>query len=89
MTGKIELRELTDTLLVAYLALLGFQVKPKQNEKLISFEVTGDGLTKAIEGFYYSNPPVPILDFCKSYRAIRSALFNLREGDKRWISRQL
>ena len=72
-----EKKELTDTLLVAYLSLLGFQIKPIQDGKLVSFEITGEGLTHAIEEFYY-NPSVPILDFCKAYRAIRSALFNLR-----------
>jgi len=70
-------RELTDTLLVAYLSLQRFQVKPKKDGRLISFEVSGDNLTDAIEGFY-TNPSVPVLDFCKAYRAIRSALFNLR-----------
>jgi hypothetical protein len=72
-----ETRKLTDTLLVAYLNLQGFQIRPKKDGKLISFEVTGDELTGVIEQFY-ANPSVPILDFCKGYRAIRSALFNLR-----------
>jgi hypothetical protein len=72
-----EKKELTDTLLVAYLSLQSFQIKPNRDGKLVSFEIAGEGLTEAIEGFY-SNPSVPILDFCKAYRAIRSALFNLR-----------
>ena len=74
-----EKKELTDTLLIAYLSLLGFQIKPNQDGKLVSFEITGEGLTNAIEEFY-CNPPVLILDFCKAYRTIRSALFNLRGG---------
>jgi len=74
-----ETRELTDTLLLAYLSLQGFQIKPKSSGKLISFEVSGQGLTNAIEGFY-ANPTVPVLDFVKAYRTIRSALFNLRGG---------
>lgn len=72
-----ERRELTDTLLIAYLSLQGFQVRPKTEGKLISFEISGDGLTEAIQDFY-ANPSVPVLEFCKCYRAIRSALFNLR-----------
>jgi hypothetical protein len=72
-----EKKDLTDTLLVAYLSQQGFQIKPNRDGKLVSFEITGESLTDAIEGFY-TNPSVPILDFCKAYRAIRSALFNLR-----------
>lgn len=72
----------SDTLLVAYLSLQDFQIKPQQNGKLISFEVTGENLTKAIERFY-TNPSTPILDFCKAYRSIRSALFNLRTGGQK------
>ena len=76
-----EKRELTDTLLVAYLSLQKFEVRPKKSGNLISFEVSGEGLTHAIEGFY-CNPTVAILDFCQAYRGIRSALFNLRGGSK-------
>lgn len=73
-----EMKELTDTLLVSYLALLGFQIRPQKNGTLISFEVKGEELNKAIEDFYYANPSVRVLDFCKTYRTLRSALFNLR-----------
>lgn len=74
-----EIREFTDTLLLAYLSVRNFQIKPKQNDKLISFEVSGEGITEAIQQFY-DNPDVPILTFCQHYKGIRSALFNLRTG---------
>lgn len=73
---------LTDTLLVAYLSLQGFSVHPvKASDKLIAFEIQGEGVTKAVEQFY-QNPKVPILTFCQHHKAIRSAIFNLK-GDAR------
>jgi hypothetical protein len=72
-----EKRKLSDTFIVTYLVILGFTIKPLNQGRLISFEVSGEGLSEAIEGFY-SNPPVHILDFYKSYRSIRSAIFNMR-----------
>jgi len=72
-------KEFTDTLLTAYLDFRGFTVKPKINPyKKISFIVSGDLLDNAIEDFY-TNPKIPILSFCGSYKKIRSMLFNLRE----------
>ena len=74
---ELEKKELTDAFLVAYLSLQGFQITPKKKERLVVFEVSGNGLSEAIEGFY-QNHSIPIIDFCKSYRTIRSAIFNLR-----------
>ncbi len=73
----MERKELSDSFLVAFLSLQGFQVNPKKRGNLVVFEVSGNGLSEAIEGFY-QNHSIPIIDFCKSYRTIRSAIFNLR-----------
>ena len=75
----IQTKELTDALLTAYLDYEGYPIKPKVNGKQISFEVPGENLDEAIQRFY-SNPKIPILQFCSSYRKIRSMIFNLREG---------
>lgn len=71
-------KELTDTLLTAYLDFRGFAVKGKINPHKVSFIVSGDFIDEAIEDFY-TNPTIPILSFCSSYKKIRSMLFNLRE----------
>lgn len=80
-----ETKELTDSILVTYLHYKdSFLIKPlcSANQRLISFEISGKGLTAAIEEFY-SNPKVPILNFVQSYKTIRSMIFNLKNGNKR------
>ena len=73
-----KMREFTDTLITAYLDLMGFQIRPKlQSNSRIAFEVSGDNLDEAIEEFY-SNPKIPILNFCSSYKKVRSMIFNMR-----------
>jgi hypothetical protein len=77
----IQTKELTDTLLTAYLDFTGLAVTPRTNGdgKHISFEITGENLDEAIQ-HYYLNPKVPILNFCSSYKKIRSMIFNLKGG---------
>jgi hypothetical protein len=31
-------------------------------------------------GLFYKNVPVPILDYCKNLKSVRSAIHNLRQG---------
>lgn len=78
-----QTKELSDILLTAYLDLKGFPVKPKTNgnNNQISFEVSGENLDEAIQQFYL-NPRIPILNFCSSYKQIRSMIFNLKGGQK-------
>jgi len=80
-----KIKKLTDTLLIAFLLCKGFQIKPIKNNngkgKLISFEVIGDDIDKAIESFY-ENPEIPIMSFCNSYKTVRSMLFNLKGAIK-------
>ena len=72
-------KELTDNLLTAYLDYKGFSVTPKTNGdgKQISFKVTGEDVNEAIQRFYL-NPKIPVLNFCSSYKKIRSMIFNLK-----------
>ena len=74
-----QTKELTDSLLLSYLDYKGFSITPKinGNSKQISFVVIGNDLDNAIQEFY-SNPKIPILHFCNSYRKIRSMIFNLK-----------
>ena len=44
-----EITELTDTLLVVLISLQEFSIKPKRDGKLISVEVSGQGLDDTIE----------------------------------------
>jgi hypothetical protein len=79
----IQTKELTDSLLTAYLDYSEYSVTPKTNGdgKQISFEVTGENVNDAIQRFYL-NPKIPILNFCSSYKKIRSMIFNLKGGQR-------
>jgi hypothetical protein len=77
MERNRETREFTDSLLTAFLDLRGFTVRPKLNNKTVSFVISGDHLDEAIQEFY-SNPRIPILNFCSSYKKVRSMIFNMR-----------
>ena len=79
MKRDIETKEFTDSLLTAFLDLQGFTVRPKLNDKKVSFIVSGDHLNEAIEEFY-GNPKIPILNFCSSYKKVRSMIFNMRSA---------
>lgn len=76
-----QTKELSDTLLTAFLDYEGFLVKPliNGNGKQISFQIAGDNLDEAIQRFYL-NPKIPVLSFCGSYKKIRSMIFNLKGG---------
>ena len=79
MENKIdETREFPDAMLVAYLDMRGFHVKPKTLASgRITFEVSGGHLDEEID-LYYQNPKVPIISFCAAYKKIKSMLYNLK-----------
>lgn len=75
-------KDLTDTLLTAFLDLRGYQIKPKPlSNGQIGFEVSGEHIDDSIQEFY-SNPKIPLLNFCSSYKKIRSMIFNLKGGQR-------
>jgi len=76
-----QTKELSDNLLVSYLDYQGYPIKPKVNGNMISFEIAGDNIDDAIQQFYL-NPKIPILNFCSSYKKIRSMIFNLKGGQR-------
>lgn len=50
----------------------------RKSDNRIVFEFTGD-VSAAIDAFY-RNEPVPIADFCKNLKLVRSMIFNLKSG---------
>jgi len=77
-TETEQRREIPDALLVAYLDMRGFHIKPKTlSNGRITFEVSGNKLDEELE-LYYQNPKVPINSFCASYKKIKSMLYNLK-----------
>jgi hypothetical protein len=77
MERDTETKEFTDSLLTAFLDLRGFTVRPKLSGRMVSFIVSGNHLDEAIQEFY-TNPKIPILNFCSSYKKVRSMIFNMR-----------
>jgi len=78
----MEQRTLEDTSLIAYLALKGHQFKPiKRDDGRIIFQIEGD-FTEDLQGLY-ANPSVPILDYIKWLKTVRSSIFSLKCVDAR------
>jgi hypothetical protein len=65
--------------IVAFIALTqNIQPRPfiRESDRRVCFAFDTD-ITKAIEEFYW-NAPVPIADYCKNLKNIRSMIFNLK-----------
>jgi len=79
----MEQQTLEDTSLVAYLALKGHQFKPiRRPDGRIIFQIEGD-FTDDLQKLY-SNPSVPVLDYIKWLKTVRSSIFSLkRQGVSR------
>lgn len=72
---SMETRNFMDSLVAAFLDLKGFTVRAKKLDSgRVAFDVTGEGIDKALENFY-ENEKVPVANFCASYRNIRSMMF--------------
>lgn len=73
----MEQTTLEDTSLVAYLALRGHQFKPiKRTDGRVIFQIDGDVSSDLQE--IYANPLVPILDYIKWLKTVRSSIFSLK-----------
>lgn len=61
----------------------GKQPKPflRQSDRKVCFRFNED-ISSDIENFY-SNIPIPIADFCKNLKLIRSMIFTLKAGRQR------
>ena len=65
--------------LVAFISqTTSFQPRPfiREQDHRVCFAFDTD-VSEAIEEFY-RNPSIPILDFCKNLKNIRSAIFNMK-----------
>ena len=69
--------------IVAFILTKGILPKPFQREHdgKVCFEFTED-IQPAISEFY-SNVPVPISDYCKNLKHVRSMIFTLKAGSRR------
>ena len=81
---------LDDTQHVAFLKLMGYVVKPwievdeqnpnqDPNMKRVEFQIEGDpdSVEKDMQRFY-DNEMIPIQDFCRCLKEVKSAMYNLR-----------
>jgi hypothetical protein len=67
--------------LASYISLTrNLQPRPfiRKSDRRVCFEFQED-VSDTIEEFY-SNPLVPISDFCQRLKSLRSAIFNLKAG---------
>lgn len=75
---KVNQKLFGDALVVAFLSMRGFQIKPHKLENgRIAFEVIGENVEEAVEEFY-GNVKVPISSFCSAIRTVRSIMFNAK-----------
>ena len=60
----------------------GIQPRPflREEDKKVCFEFTDD-ISNCIEDFY-RNVPVPIADYCKNLKLVRSMIFTLKAGGR-------
>jgi len=77
LNKDIDIREFTDCQLTAFFDFRGYSITPIRQNQRVAFIVRGYGIDDVIDEFY-KNPKIPILDFCNSYKKIRSMIFNLR-----------
>ena len=81
MTNEPTILESSD--IVAFiLCTTGIQPKPlfRESDRKVVFLFDED-VSKSIEDFY-KNIPVPIADFCKNLRLVRSMIFTLKGSKK-------
>jgi len=74
--------QISDTSLVAFLALKGHQVKPWVNRESGQVEFTVRGNLQTDEEAFYNNESVGIQDFCRKLKEIKSAMYNLKKTIK-------
>lgn len=67
--------------IVAFISLQTHQTPQpflRQPDRRVAFVFTDDDETKRALADYYKNPPVPILDYTRHVRQIRSTIFSLK-----------
>jgi len=69
--------------IVAFCLTRGVQPRPflRASDRKVCFEFTED-ISNCIEDFY-NNVPIPIADYCKNLRIMRSMIFTLNAGGQR------
>ena len=88
MTNRDETTNLEDTMLVAYLQLMGHTAIPwisrdDPSDPRISFDIMGDQeeIRRNTQAFY-NNASVGVQDFCRQLREVKSAMYNMKKVGK-------
>ena len=69
-----------DASIVAFLSLKNFKITPQKDHKgKVVFLVEGVNINLALADLY-GNAPVGVLDFIKTFKALRSSIFALKGG---------
>ncbi len=78
----MEKRTFEDPAIVAFLQTYrdNINIAPRRREDgMVVFDVSGPRIEKALD-VLYSNIPVPILDYIKNYKSLRSCIFSLKNN---------
>lgn len=67
-----------DASIVAFLSLRNFKVTPQKDQSgKVVFIIEGKNIDSALADLY-ANAPVGVLDFIKTFKALRSSIFALK-----------
>ncbi len=75
-------KDFDDATIPAYFIAVGkpYKILPyKPIPSHVRFRVKGEDIDKALEEMY-ANPSVPILDFIRAFKSLRSMIFSLKGG---------
>jgi hypothetical protein len=71
-------RELSDSMLIAFLDFRGATIQPRTDGTgRVTFVISSTNLDELI-GEYYANPQVPLIDYLHCLRKIKTAIFDLK-----------
>lgn len=78
----MEKMVLDDASVVAFLSLQQLKITPQiKPDGRVGFLVEGKNINEALQDLY-SNAPVGVLDYIKTFKALRSSIFALKGGQK-------
>ena len=78
----MEKAMLDDASVVAFLSLRKFKITPQQKpDGKVGFLVEGTNINEALQELY-GNARVGVLDYIKTFKALRSSIFALKGGQR-------
>ena len=76
----LEKHTFEDASIVAFLSLRNFKITPhKEPNGKVVFFVEGENVDSALADLY-DNAQIGVLDFIKTFKALRSSIFSLKAG---------